>query len=126
MTNSGEALWHAWGLKFVEIVEAMEHRFTSNADGNMHFFHVTPKDELLQIITRPKNDQMTSVNLYGRRGSSQPVGFISLMGDEVQVGGHGMYHCFKAGDVPEFVAFVKRIRTKAMNTMETQSAAPRA
>lgn len=114
--ETSDALWYAWAEKFVEIVEAMDHKFQVKISGNMHFFHETADGELLQIITWPKTDNMTAVNLYGRRGSMNTVGNISISGEEIHVGGHGHYHRFQADAAPELLDFVRRMRTKAMKT----------
>jgi hypothetical protein len=111
-----DALWRAWADKLVEIIEAMDHQFRSEIRDNMHFFHDTPEGELVQVITWPKTDQMTTVNLYGRGSGMNTTGHIALQGGEIHVGGHGTYHRFNASDVPELLEFVRRMRTKAMGT----------
>ncbi|MCZ7861157.1 hypothetical protein O9X98_07025 [Agrobacterium salinitolerans] len=116
-----DALWRAWADKFVEIVEAMDHKFRCEIDGNMHFFHRTEEGELLQIITWRKTDMMTAINLYGRSGSMHTVGNISISGEEIHVGGHGRYHRFQADAVPDLLDFVRRMRAKAMETAPAQS-----
>lgn len=114
--ETADALWRAWADRFVEIVEAMDHKFQVEVSGNMHFFHKTEEGELLQIITWPKTDELTAVNLYGRRGSMNTVGHISISGEEIHVGGHGTYHRFQAAAVPDLLDFVRRMRAKAMQT----------
>lgn len=124
MPTSNEILWRAWGQKIIEIIGAMNPRFEVKLDGHLRFFHDTPEGELLVVMTPPRSDEMIFVDLYGEYSRPTPVASISLIGEEVRVGGHGSFHRFEAREVPEIADFAKGMRAKALASMEPRTSPP--
>jgi hypothetical protein len=119
MAETSDTLWRAWSQKFIEIVEAMDHRFTDR-DGSdryqNHYFHNQPNGELLQLITMGRSDDVIELNLYGAGGSPSPVASLEVRSDgEIRVGAGNRYHRLEEGTAPELVDFLKRMRAKAVS-----------
>ncbi|MBY3433540.1 hypothetical protein HFN89_05205 [Rhizobium laguerreae] len=118
MADTSDLLWRAWSQKFVEIVEAMDHRFTDR-DGEQryldHYFHRQPNGELLQLITTSRNDDVVELNLYGRGGSPSPIASLGVRSDgEIRIGASGSGHRLEEGTANDLVDFLKRMRAKAV------------
>lgn len=113
-----DTLWYAWAAKFAEIVDGMDLRFDDREHGEGYlgqYYHVTPDDEYLQVITTNRNDDVIEVILYGANRSPSPVSSLSLRGGELRVATGGTFHRLAVEDSPEIVDFLRRMRKKAVD-----------
>lgn len=111
-----DELWMAWGEKLVDVIAGMgvEMRPEPDGPGNMHFFGDTSGGGLVHLVTWPNTENMTSLNLYGKHRTANPVGFIAIQGSEIHVGGHGTFHRFSLTDATRLYGYLREFRAKAM------------
>ncbi|MCV9964949.1 hypothetical protein OIU34_23935 [Pararhizobium sp. BT-229] len=117
MKRTIDTLWYAWAAKFAEIVDAMDLRFDDREHGEGYlgqYYHVTPEDEYLQVITSNRSDDVIEVVLYGANRSPSPVSSLSLRGGELRVSTGGTFHRIETDAAPDLVEFLKRMRKKAV------------